>query len=79
STLSGLESAQGNPTIETLWAIANALDTPFGQLVSGTSLGPVHIGDGQVAVRFIERTDDESGSSIESYRMHLAAGYTKQS
>ncbi|MDP1086649.1 hypothetical protein Q6245_30260, partial [Klebsiella pneumoniae] len=22
---------------------------------------------------------DESGSSIESYRMHLAAGYTKQS
>ncbi len=79
STLSGLESARGNPTIETLWAIANALDTPFGQLVSGTSLGPVQIGDGQVAVRFIERTDDESGSSIESYRMHLAAGHTKQS
>jgi transcriptional regulator with XRE-family HTH domain len=33
STLSVLESGQGNPNIETLWAIARALKVPFGRLV----------------------------------------------
>lgn len=32
STLSQLESGQGNPNIETLWAIAYALDVPFSYL-----------------------------------------------
>lgn len=29
STLSQLEAGQGNPSVETLWAIANALNVPF--------------------------------------------------
>ncbi len=29
STLSQLEAGQGNPSVETLWAIASALDIPF--------------------------------------------------
>jgi transcriptional regulator with XRE-family HTH domain len=33
STLSQLESAQGNPSIETLWALSVALDIPFSRLV----------------------------------------------
>ena len=33
STLSQLESGQGNPSIETLWAIAIALNIPFSRLV----------------------------------------------
>lgn len=33
STLSQLESGEGNPSIETLWALAVALDVPFSQLV----------------------------------------------
>jgi transcriptional regulator with XRE-family HTH domain len=33
STLSQLESATGNPSIETLWALAVALDVPFSRLV----------------------------------------------
>lgn len=33
STLSQLESGRGNPSIETLWAIARALGVPFGRLV----------------------------------------------
>lgn len=33
STLSVIESRQGNPNIETLWAIATALEVPFGQLL----------------------------------------------
>lgn len=33
STLSLLESAKGNPSVETLWAIAAALGVPFGSLI----------------------------------------------
>jgi transcriptional regulator with XRE-family HTH domain len=33
STLSQLESGQGNPSVETLWALSVALDVPFAQLV----------------------------------------------
>ncbi|MFC9693849.1 helix-turn-helix domain-containing protein [Kribbella sp. NPDC056951] len=33
STLSQLESATGNPSVETLWALAVALDTPFATLL----------------------------------------------
>lgn len=33
STLSQLESAAGNPSVETLWALGVALDVPFAQLV----------------------------------------------
>jgi len=34
STLSQLEAGQGNPSVETLWAIAVALDVPFARLVA---------------------------------------------
>lgn len=33
STLSQLEAATGNPSVETLWALSVALDVPFAQLV----------------------------------------------
>jgi len=33
STLSQLESATGNPSVETLWALSVTLDVPFAQLV----------------------------------------------
>ncbi|WP_027343429.1 helix-turn-helix domain-containing protein [Hamadaea tsunoensis] len=33
STLSQLESAQGNPSVETLWSLAVALDVPFSRLI----------------------------------------------
>ncbi|RZQ65547.1 helix-turn-helix domain-containing protein [Amycolatopsis suaedae] len=33
STLSQLESATGNPSVETLWALGKALDVPFSRLV----------------------------------------------
>ena len=36
STLSQLESATGNPSVETLWALGVALDVPFAQLVEPT-------------------------------------------
>lgn len=33
STLSSLETGGGNPSVETLWALANALGVPFSRLV----------------------------------------------
>lgn len=42
STLSQLESATGNPSIETLWALAVALDVPFSRLVDPPS-APVQV------------------------------------
>lgn len=38
STLSVLEAGNGNPNIETIWAIADALKVPFGQLIDNTAL-----------------------------------------
>ncbi|TCP60125.1 XRE family transcriptional regulator [Rhodovulum bhavnagarense] len=37
STLSQLEAGKGNPNVETLWAIANALDIPFSSLFESAS------------------------------------------
>src|SRR5215471_7183598 len=42
STLSQLESGAGNPSIETLWALAVALDVPFSRLVDPPS-DPVQV------------------------------------
>ena len=39
STLAQLESGKGNPSVETLWAIAAALRVPFGQLVEEEAPG----------------------------------------
>jgi len=80
STLYLIESGQGNPTIETLWAIANALETPFGTLVEGVDT----IGDSSssaqrtgVRVRFIGRYG--TSPEIEVYEMTIAAGYRRTS
>ena len=32
ATLSGLERGAGNPSVDTVWALANALNAPFGEL-----------------------------------------------
>lgn len=48
STLHQLESASGNPSVETLWALAVALEVPFSRLVDPPA-PPVHVvraGDG---------------------------------
>ena len=48
STLSQLESASGNPSVETLWALGVALGVPFSRLVDPPK-PPVHVvrfGDG---------------------------------
>lgn len=48
STLSQLESGAGNPNIETLWALAVALNVPFSRLVEPPPSAPrvIRAGDG---------------------------------
>ncbi|MGC0364415.1 transcriptional regulator with XRE-family HTH domain [Rhodococcus sp. 27YEA15] len=48
STLSQLESGLGNPSLETLWALGNALDVPFSRLVDSpiTPVQLIRAGDG---------------------------------
>ena len=48
STLSQLEAGKGNPSIETLWVIAEALDIPFSSLfeVSKPDVSLVRAGEG---------------------------------
>ena len=50
STLSQLESGTGNPSVETLWALAVALGVPFSQLVDppGRRVEVIRAGEGLV-------------------------------
>lgn len=56
STLSQLESGSGNPSVETLWSLAVALDVPFARLVDPPA-APVQL------VRFADRPVLRSGVS----------------
>ncbi len=81
STLSIIESGKGNPTVETLWAIANVLDVSFGVLVSDQSekvlkTGPTRSKSGSI-VRLIERSDKDP--EIEVYSVEYTSGYRQES
>jgi transcriptional regulator with XRE-family HTH domain len=43
ATLSGLERGNGNPSIDTVWALARALNVPFGELFDGHEDDAVHV------------------------------------
>ena len=47
ATLSGLERGLGNPSVDTVWALAQALNVPFGELFDD-------IGENVIQVRRIE-------------------------
>ena len=56
STLAQLESGKGNPSVETLWAIAAALRVPFGRLVE----------DDRPAVTVIRASEQPAVTSSET-------------
>ncbi len=72
STLSSLEAGQANPTISTLWALADALEVPFGALVAESEDVSVEVSETGVSVRLIEQSDDIP--KIEVYLMRLSPG-----
>ncbi|WP_200956725.1 XRE family transcriptional regulator [Thermococcus barophilus] len=66
STLSSLEAGKTNPTISTLWAIADALGVPFGALIGSEK--DMEVEEEGVSVRLIEQSE-----GIEVYLMRLNA------
>jgi len=71
STLHKLEENKTNPTINTLWAIANILEIPFGELINKD----YEIKEDNINVLLIEKSDE-----IEVYKMTLVnfASYVSQ-
>ncbi|WP_348765171.1 XRE family transcriptional regulator [uncultured Salinisphaera sp.] len=70
STLSNLERGQGNPTIETIWQLAQVLDVGYGELV-GHAAPQASVAAG-VSVALVDREDAER--RIETFRMRFEAG-----
>ncbi len=66
STLSAIESGKINPTISTLWAIANALNVPFGELLPDELM---EVNESGMTVRLIERSIGKP--KVEVYKMVL--------
>ncbi len=66
STLSSIESGNANPTISTLWAIADALNVPFGELLPKEFN---EVDESGITVKLIEQS--EGKPKIEVYLMKL--------
>jgi transcriptional regulator with XRE-family HTH domain len=85
STLSQLEARKGNPSIETLWAIATALGVPFAQFfevaVPAVALVRAHEGDSVAAETsgdmVVLLANCPVGVRRDLYRMTLRAGASR--
>jgi transcriptional regulator with XRE-family HTH domain len=68
STVSELERCHGNPSLDTLWALARALSIPFGYLFNSH--------DGEAKLQVV-RESDPSGVTIQEpgYLARLVAGW----
>jgi transcriptional regulator with XRE-family HTH domain len=87
ATLSGIESGRGNPTIDTLTALAEALGVSVGELLEDVSTGEVHVvrvadahpwppeGEGQ---RLLETAGKMSGR-LEVVELALPAHHVHES
>jgi transcriptional regulator with XRE-family HTH domain len=83
ATLSGLEDgSRGNPTIETLYAIAGHLGVPIGALLpepphrGETPLETIH--GTAVSASLLETFSDEA-TDTELFRLHIRPGYEQRS
>lgn len=82
STLSQLESATGNPSVETLWALGNALGVPFSQLVDPPRPNVRVIRAGEGPVTYSEQANyaatllssGRTGGRRDLYRMEVQPG-----
>lgn len=79
--IANLEAGRGNPTLETLWALASALSLPFGSLITDPEPDPVSVlraSEGLVVtgggerVRLLNRV--QRGGMSETYDVDYIAG-----
>lgn len=85
ATLSNLEAGRGNPTLETLWALAVALDVPFSRLVLDAEPEPVrvlrfsespHIRGASVDLRLLDRIS--ARGTVELYEETFSSGSRRE-
>ncbi|MFF8094554.1 helix-turn-helix domain-containing protein [Streptomyces sp. NPDC016675] len=87
STLSQLEGASGNPSVETLWALAVALDVPFSTLVEppAAAVRVIRAGEGpQVGSERADYTatllsSSPSGVRRDLYHLRAEPGAARES
>lgn len=87
STLSQLEAAQGNPSVETLWALATALGVPFSRLVEPPAPDTTVIRAGEGTAYATEGGDylatllvsSPAGQRHDVFRLDVAAGARRAS
>ncbi|MBE7190193.1 XRE family transcriptional regulator [Jatrophihabitans endophyticus] len=70
-SLSEIENGVRNPTLSTLYALANSLGTPLATLLAGQA--GAQVSSPGIEARLLDVTTDESGT-VEVYRLHLDAG-----
>jgi XRE family transcriptional regulator, regulator of sulfur utilization len=75
ATLSGLEAGTRNPTLDTLQAVATALDLPLTALVSPP---PAALRGAAVQIQLL-RVFDDGPVTYELYRMRIPAGLAQRS
>ncbi len=86
STLHAIESGDANPSIETLWALANALGVPFGELLdpSVPEVRVVRAGSApaveseQAGLQAHLLTATSRGGRTELYTLDLEAGGSRE-
>ncbi|ROO32999.1 helix-turn-helix domain-containing protein [Salinisphaera orenii] len=87
STLTQLEAGQGNPGVETLWALAVALGVPFAQLIAEPAPVTQIVRAGEGPTTRAEQTDFAAtllascppGPRHSLYRLTLGAGASRHS
>jgi transcriptional regulator with XRE-family HTH domain len=87
STLSQLESAAGNPSLETLWALATALGIPFAQLIGPPQVNVTVVRAGEGLAVAAESaayvatllSPAPPGSRRDIYRVSAAPGSRRES
>lgn len=76
-SLSEIETGRRNPTLSTLYALANALDVPLARLLaerSGSELSSPGI-----TARLLESDHQADGATVEVYTLLLAPGHLHRS
>jgi len=82
ATLSQLEVAKGNPTIETLFALTKVLGVPLGVVLQETADTPVHVSraegrpviEGAAVDMSLTDTFSAGGRLHEAYLVHVRSG-----
>jgi transcriptional regulator with XRE-family HTH domain len=69
STLSQLESGQGNPSVETLWSLAVALEVPFSRLIE-TPPPAIHVIRRGEGIAYPSSQADFTGTLLSSGSPH---------